>query len=267
MSREISVQLYRWADGSAARLVSYPVRSCVYVDFVGGTAVDLRTGREVRHPAPTEWSFEIHLRNGRRVVEYVLPFDDVDEETPLGEDLAKLLGLFLDLGAEHSVFRGTWSTSLVERTADAPPFAPYPRWVDDRRWEGRYEEADAFYTIHQASKNIWSTKGIPTVFLGFVEHLQIRPPSFSESNVWSAVSLDGTCSNPTFHGVVDEVIRDSLLMPTSSRRAWEAEHVIHGELLFPPADEVMLFSAMGEDPPFWWPPEKLLPYLEQRGSP
>lgn len=201
-----------------------------------------------------------------------------DREECYAELQSKLLGFALDLDVRRP-WTGTRSSLAYARRGEAPAL-PYPRWVEDPvRWEGRYDEADRHVLRQVARRAMLKSTGLvdfssewqstalnEDLYLGYVDRLQILPPLFYVDDTWHA-TCSGQTGDPTsryFHGLVDQLLDLELILPSSSRRAWEAEHVERGSWVLPNPDEVEVFRLLGEQIPWLWPPRRLDQWLQSQ---
>lgn len=186
-----------------------------------------------------------------------------EPDVPTGEARKKLIGFLLDLGVERPK-RGSIRSSLVwSDTFRALPRLPYPRWVDDSRWERRHEEAKRF--VWEASGHGISA-GPEELYLGVISGFVIG--LYHEN--WIAKCDCQTLDNPRYptgrdlNNVIEEFLRREILLPESERPAWEAENVIRGSWVVPSPEEVELYQAIGERNPLLWGSDRLLPWLRER---
>lgn len=269
--------VYRWPDGW--RVTLYVDQERTTRSSSGATVVPVvLTLRGTRHD--DRWSVA-HLEHdvvwawSAGSKGWQLP------EVPKGEERKRLLGFLLDLGVGRPQ-RGIHASLVTQlhvssQSSVQSPFVPYPRWVDDVRWEQRYEEARRFVLQDVGEGNGQrSLAHDGELYLGFVESLDIYPPGSGAStgDRWCAICHgQSECVVPTesglpeslyFHSVIDQLLDSELLLPTSSRRAWESEHVVRGEWCLPSPDEVEIYRTLGEDLPLLWGAERLLSWLRER---
>ncbi len=285
--------VYRWSDGWWVT-VSIDPSARISGRYVPGKGKMLTSRRDdgvvpvvftLRHPSRVDdrWSVT-HLVRGGEGLPQVLPISCgapswQQPEVPTGEARKRLLGFLLDLGIERPT-RGVRS-SIVTQAGDAEKRAadiPYPRWVEDpARWEGQYEEAKRFIlrrlgTVEEerAAGRIFRQDCLPDEqFLGWLSELEIYSPEYYSDDTWHAKMMGQSKKryhHRYFHGLVDQVVDGELLLPSSSRRAWEAEHVTSGEWVLPEPLEVEVFQLLGNQLPLLWGPEKIDAWLQERGA-
>ncbi len=289
MNTDRSIPVYRWPDGWTVAVFVDPdylrdrhPKAVLPVKFILGRGPfdpDARwvvahltpnpSPRTPPDPVLSEW----HMNSPS----WPLP------EVPKGEARRKLLGFVLDLGVRRPR-SGILSNLLVQPRQkhlgghrEVPvPSLPYPRWVDDVLWERRYEEADRF-VVRSGEGNQWGIEAdLNDLFLGHVEDFRIsiehrlwRATCSGQSGVQakdlkcSRLSSDGLPHDRYFHGIVDFFLDTELLLPSSSRTAWEAEHVVRGEWVLPSAEEVGLYRMLGEQLPLLWGYRRLLEWLRE----
>lgn len=206
-------------------------------------------------------------------------------EVPRGEARKKLLGFLLDLevGRPQIGIRASLVTQVPKPHLGGnqlevhAPSVPYPRWVDDVRWEQRYEEAHRFVLrpLGDPSESTWQMDAsMQELYLSYLKELELRSPGFYQDDLWRATCIgQSSCTVSTesghpeslyFHAVVDQLLDSELLLPASSKRAWEAEHVLFGEWVLPGPEEVEIYKMIGEQLPLLWGAERLRRWLQER---
>lgn len=177
--------------------------------------------------------------------------------------LPKLLGFLLDL----KTYCPTARRSLIPR--DVPPrdsqgedYAPYPRFVPDIRWEDRYEEANRFIVRPATEHVVRSEK-----YLGILRHFEVLPPEFYLDDTWHATyssMVAEQMSAAYFHSLIDKVLDQELILPESSRTAWESANVERGTFVLPSPEEVQVYNILDEPLPLLLPVEQLEEWLRSR---
>lgn len=179
--------------------------------------------------------------------------------------LPKLIGFLLDLGVRR------YPTSIHRRSLiakDGGPsqkedYAPYPRFVPDIRWESRYEEAKRFT---QREHLAWSVEAdlVTEKYLGLLKSFEILPPEFYLDDIWhatySSMAIEHIEST-YFHGLIDRVLDEELILPESGKTAWEAAHVERGTFVLPSQEEVEVYRILDEMLPLLLPMEQLEEWL------
>lgn len=239
--------VYRWPDGSVVRAFranDRDVRMNLYLcsddlpeSVVHFAVFDSDAGDQVL----TSWS---------------------DRHLPWLEDTERrVLGFALDLGAVRPDEERTALVSNHRSDESDVELAAYPRFVDDDRWAGRYDEALRLASL-----------GLPADFLGvvrgfFVEEVDPSPEFRTNRRVfatWGKQGVVGSVEAPTLSETVDKVVRGALVLPESGRAAWEQERVLRGSFVLPSPDELEVFRALGEPLPFWWGNERFYAWLQER---
>lgn len=137
-----------------------------------------------------------------------------------------------------------------------------PIFIDDDRWDHRYEEAKKFIV----PKSHWKPQ-----FLDLIEGFEIYPVLFdsitNEPRYWSATVERAlvACQVP-FEETVDLAIlrHISPIRPMREKEEWESINKIHGTWVHPDTEEIELYHVLGENLPFQWDREDLYRwYLEQ----
>ncbi len=245
--------VYRWSDGSTVSVCAgFPRQKAVSfrVQVSGRTALLLSIfdgefqHRVVEASSRTDWPAELER---------------------------KILGFVLELGAERWESDYTGLLYNTEGDTTNTQLASYPRFVDDDRWAGRYEEArrllesgdeDTFLGVLRETTCFKTKGGGITYESKDLKHWKKQKKPFSMS--WGGTAPLGGVEGPTIEAAVDEACRLELLVPLSGREAWEAEHVERGTWVLPSAEEVELYQMLGEPLPFWWGVERCREWLEEQ---
>lgn len=170
----------------------------------------------------------------------------------------RVRGFALDLGAKRPDEERIGLVSNYTLDQHDVELAAYPRFVDDARWEDRYEEARSIFKDR-----------VPSLFLGVVDSFYIgeeedRPEDRRFITVWGEGGVVGSVEAATLEEVVDKSLRAALVLPESERLSWEAEHVLRGSFVLPSPDELEVFQLLGEPLPFWWGNERFYHWLWER---
>lgn len=232
-------RVYRWPDGDDVVLRVHGGE--VFCDF---------EGRFWNCSPVVSWPF---FWDGSRVMSTYVP--------PEKEALVRRLTAFLvDVGVPLVIASYQKGPSLVSSVVRR--CMPYPRWVDDQRWEERYEEASR-YTYMRAMDRHPGSK-----YLGLIDLLEILPPEFYSDDLWHASWSGGDLENvPYFHALVDQLLEKEMILPQSSQRAWEAQHLDRGEWVLPSPQELEVLGLLGQPNPLLLPESDLLTWLGESGAP
>lgn len=233
------VTIYRWPDGSRV--------TCRVSGGLGQGAFWIHT------PSAAD---ELWIGWRSRLV-----FTERHQEYPTEFD-RYLLGFLLDLGLTREVGssdRDLNLTGLVSTEDDS--LVLYPFFVPDDVWESRYEDARKIQGKIPGRFLVWNE----------VEKFEVNrentiPPISGEKVVLHVMEGNATAVSEasTLEGAVNRLCEDLFILPESNRVSWEAEHVLRGKWVLPTQEEVELYQMLGEELPFWWKPERLLAWLEER---
>jgi hypothetical protein len=226
----------------------------------------------IRRPDPSAPLFTMELVarafQGKFESPMMIAFKSGSTSKPIDSAfLPKLLGFLLDLGAEVR----RYPTRIPRRSLipkDGGPsqkedYAPYPRFVSDIRWENRYEEAKRFT---QREHLVWSAEADLRTenYLGLLRNFEILPPEFYLDDIWHATYSSMAIEHiesAYFHGLIDRVLDEELILPESSKSAWEAAHVERGTFVLPSQEQVEVYRILDEMLPLLLPMEQLEEWL------
>lgn len=256
MSLPRDIRVYEWPDG-------------VFVELILGRT-NFGGMLQIKSPLPDGRStplFTMEVRAGGGGPPLVIAFRFEGNPQPVIPPtyLPKLLGFLLDLGVSYPT--DAPQRSLIQRGDQRTDYALYPRFVSDIRWEGRYEEAERF--VLKRIDGEWKTaEDIKTRrYLDLLKNFQIHPPGFRISDKWDVTySMAATWPMESlyFHALVDKVLDEELILPESSRTAWEAANVERGSFLIPSPEEIELFRLLDERLPLLLPVKQLEEWLQER---
>lgn len=248
----IPVSIYRWSDGTEAQIFTGEFSEWKVLVCGRGT-------------------FRVELRfsiAGPPKLVLEAPRVNVFDRQIVGFHLGRqVLGLAIDLGVEHPFTQGP-GLFLTGRTPSTT--MPYPRWIDEDRWERRYEEAA------QRVSPAWVYKGPPQMrealeklepFLGVYPRFVLGPESSAPRRWFATYDGHAPVEGWSFEEVVDAFTSQELLLPASARGAWEAANAERGEFLLPSLDDVEVFRILGEPLPFFWGKARFEAWLSEREAP
>jgi hypothetical protein len=67
-----------------------------------------------------------------------------------------------------------------------------------------------------------------------------------------------------FHALIDKVLDEELILPESSKTAWEGANVERGVFVLPSPEEVEIFSILDEQLPLLLPMKQLEDWIRSR---
>ncbi len=247
--KDLGPTLYAWPDGWRVvfspsrwkeRGLNGPLVSYLFLELLGPRHAEARFILET-HDHGRFASFPSYGKSSRDRL-----FDP--ELTAPGRK--KLTGFVVDVGADRPKDTSCLVVPSGYTGWDARPSVPWPNWVPDERWEGRYEE------IYEYVGQTW--KG---GYLGVVGSLEIEGESSGHFQVrWK----NERRVFPSLDLVVDWLCHRYMIRPESERAAWEAENVERGSFIVPTDEEVEVYRMLGEPLPLWWGEEAFEPWLRER---
>lgn len=246
--------VYRWPDGSRVtcevdETVSQGVFRVVHVGGVGGVGVE-ELWIDPSSKGVMAERYEAYPEEVRRYV----------------------LGFLLDLGLDRKVLPLAVSgldlhlVSLVS-SAEYDDLAPYPLFVPDDRYASRHE--DARRRVGRPPGRFLSWEQVEVFSVGGPgREGDSIPPTTEEKGLIHVMEGNATAvgEGRTVEEAVDNLCENLFVLPESSRRTWEAEHVLRGEWVLPSLEEVEVYRTLGEELPFWWAPDKLSVWLSERAT-
>lgn len=188
----------------------------------------------------------------------------------------KVRGFLLDAGFPH---RKGPNLVLVDNDDDRTRIF-YPKWIEEDRWNQRYEEAAQRVILGKPpSIGDWPTP--KTDFLGCAENVVIFKDRFVSKTrgalpfkIWWGswrVSPEretgGSDLVSTIEEAVDIITRTKLLLPESAKPDWERANVNRGEFIVPSPEEVEVFRVLDQELPFLLSSKELEEWIAGRGSP
>ncbi len=176
-----------------------------------------------------------------------------------GSALKKILGFLLDLGVS-----GKRDGISLLSTPEGGNIAPYPVFVEDDRWNDRYEEAATHLTLSAAPHDFLGALEAASVYLGEVDSNSRSIGPDGITLLWGPDYATERAYAQTLKEVVDEAIKQAFVLPLSKKDEWDAANIERGTWITPSAEEVELYQMLGEPLPFWWDPERFWEWLEEQ---
>jgi hypothetical protein len=194
----------------------------------------------------------------------------------IGEsDVKKVRGFLLDAGFPHR--KGP--NLVMVNSDDKTTRIFYPKWIEEDRWNQRYEEAAQRVILGKLPGiGDWPTPKVD--FLGWAENVVIFKDRFISKTrgalpfkIWWGhwqVSPEretrGTDLVSTIEEAVDIITRTKLLLPESAKPDWERANVNRGEFIVPSPEEVEVFRVLDQELPFLLSSKELEEWIAGRGS-
>lgn len=241
--------VYRWDDGTGLFLEP----SGSWSDKLGKNVLVWYLLLQQREGGPVLARLQPDQESGWFSI--VGPSEQVRKE--LSAHGSYLRGFLLDVGA-----RAVGRSLLF--SISRGPVLDLPVFVSDEVWDGRYAAAESY-----SLESCRAPSRKP--FLGVVHGLSLRVVARAvddpSRSLWLARGGSDDhfiCSMKPFREAVDRVVEDSDVRPERERRAWEEQNVRRGAWVVPTADELELFSVLGEPMPLLWNAEKLYAWYLER---
>lgn len=180
---------------------------------------------------------------------------------------AKVVAFLLDIGSPADI-DGSMVNSLI-----GGGFR-YPEWVSSEAWAHRYDLA--------RDKTVSAGGGISGFNSRFFSAAMSRIPGISrrlrfclnwaDNGLWSVNWVNsfydrvlGREDPLPYEEAVDLALSKSLVFPREKKEAYDKEHLEYGSFVLPSSEEVEIYRAIGERLPFFWEPEDLCRWLEEKG--
>lgn len=276
-----SWKIYEWGDGFRVDMIHVPNHRPKFMVVPSRKPSRMRDfALFTPEPGPP---IHLLLRLGESVN---LHFRDEKRSWDYLQQERRLAGFALDLGIVKNVFfEGLFETGDWED----PSLVRYPKFVPDERFERRIEEAMEMWD----SCSSWpkhQKKSKNRNFLGCVHGMQMEvnhhqmllswdvngsgrrrtissyrqyTPKAGEARQTPKVQNAHPDLERVTERLVDMMLQsEGLVLPESSRQAWEEENVLKGKFLIPSPEEVEVFRILEEPLPFFWGDEALVQWLE-----